>query len=98
MNLTYYKNSTIVPDALQIFCLTRDLQIQREKIAQSLGFKLLPTELYRAHVVTSMDVNEEEIFDLDSCRSRLWFSWALKIMNITPMTDLQQKVICKRYS
>jgi hypothetical protein len=49
-------------------------------------------------VVTATDVNEEEFFDLDSCRSHLWFSWALKIMNIVPMTDLQQKVICKRHS
>jgi len=32
MNLTHCKNSTTVPDALQTFCLTRDLQIQREKM------------------------------------------------------------------
>ncbi len=45
MNLTYCKNSTIVPDAFQIFCLTRDLQIQREKIAQSLGTQSFSTFL-----------------------------------------------------
>ncbi len=45
MNLTYCQNSTIVSDTLQIFCLTRDLQIQREKIAQSLGTKSFSTFL-----------------------------------------------------
>ncbi len=34
-NLTHHKNSSTAKDAWQIFCLTRDLQIQRKKLANS---------------------------------------------------------------